>query len=413
MKNGQFTLTRGKDHRVEIVRTTSPANVPPTGAGEPLARRANEFPRNKLLDSLDDKSQETVKKLSSSSDEDVDRTVAETILAHTQDDLALGLFRPNGKSIPWDRASGLPTQKFHLKYIDLRHGYADSIDDLIVRVKDLKHLTGLNLESRAVTSKGLAHLPTLKLSHLDLGKTGVTDTEMEYVKGITTLQDLSLDGTKVTDRGIEKLVGLPQLRGIRLGGTNVTDDAVASIAKIETLVNVVLADTDVTDACMANLAKMPNLRSLDLSDTGITVNALKTLAGTRIDSLNVGNTGIGDAGVGNLQGMESLVTLNLGGTRVTEAGLAHLATLVNLRILAIVITDAGLPPIANLVHVEVLAIRGEITDQGIQQLKLLKKLNSLDLVYTRVTTSGASELQKEIPQCRIVFRGGTLEPKSL
>ena len=44
----------------------------------------------------------------------------------------------------------------------------------------------------------------------------------------------------------------------------------------------------------------------------------------------------------------------------------------------------------------------QLTDDGLVHLKRLKSLENLYLLPTRVTDAGVAELQKELPNCKIV-----------
>jgi len=82
-------------------------------------------------------------------------------------------------------------------------------------------------------------------------------------------------------------------------------------------------------------------------------------------------------------------TLNLAGTKVTDGGLAVLATMPNLTRLQLentAITDAGLRPIARLYQLDYLNLYGTaITDAGLGRLKSLPNLRHLYLWHTQVT----------------------------
>jgi uncharacterized membrane protein/YHS domain-containing protein len=97
--------------------------------------------------------------------------------------------------------------------------------------------------------------------------------------------------------------------------------------------NASLASTNFGDAELARLAPLgANLRWLDLAGTRVTDAGLAHLAGmTNLTRLHLERTGIGDAGLGQLTGLAGLSYLNLYGTAVTDAGLAQLQPLRQLR----------------------------------------------------------------------------------
>ena len=67
------------------------------------------------------------------------------------------------------------------------------------------------------------------------------------------------------------------------------------------------------------------------------------------------------------------------------------------------ITDAGLKDIAKLEKLKRLILQGtQITDEGLWEVAKLQQLKSLNLVFCpKVTKAGVAGLQKALPNCRI------------
>lgn len=101
--------------------------------------------------------------------------------------------------------------------------------------------------------------------------------------------------------------------------------------------------------------------------------------------------------------LDQLVSLHLGGTDVTDAGLLHLADLVTLKRLHLEktsLTDAGLVHLAKLEQLSYLNLyQTGVTDAGLVHLKGLKNLRNLYLWQTEVTADGAESLQDSLPEC--------------
>ena len=108
-----------------------------------------------------------------------------------------------------------------------------------------------------------------------------------------------------------------------------------------------------------------------------------------------------------------MVWLNLRGTKVTDAGLAHLAnikSLTQLHLERTAVTDAGLAHLSGLENLEYLNLYGtQITDAGLAHLQNLKKLKKLYVWQTGVTKAGAEQLTASIPELYI-NRGADAEP---
>lgn len=118
-----------------------------------------------------------------------------------------------------------------------------------------------------------------------------------------------------------------------------------------------------------------------------------TNAGGRID----------DEAVGRLAGIAPQVLwLDLGGTRVTDAGLAvvgRLPQLTRLHLQQTAVGDAGLVHLAGLPHLEYLNLYGSrVTDAGLEHLAGLTSLRSLYLWQTGVTERGVARLTAALPR---------------
>jgi len=114
---------------------------------------------------------------------------------------------------------------------------------------------------------------------------------------------------------------------------------------------------------------------------------------------------VGDDGLKLVAGLEAVETLNLRDTRITNAGLVHLKGKENLRRLHLertAIDDEGLEHIAGLTSLEYLNLYGtKVTDVGLSHLGRLSKLEKVFLWQTGVTDEGGKQLEKALPSCRV------------
>jgi RNA polymerase sigma factor (sigma-70 family) len=163
----------------------------------------------------------------------------------------------------------------------------------------------------------------------------------------------------------ERLQLLKQMRDRELAQRATQDKTVAQIeslgGRVEwDVVAVNLVATKVTDDDLRLLSVFPNLQTVHLH-----------------------HNEIGDAGVANLQRLRNLTTLDLFDTRVTDAGLVHLAEWMPL--------------------LQSLDLNGtKITDAGLLHLKGLKHLRRLDVSKTNVTEAGVGELRRALPNAKIL-----------
>jgi hypothetical protein len=159
-----------------------------------------------------------------------------------------------------------------------------------------------------------------------------------------------------------------------------------------------LSDEGFTDADMVHAASLGHLKELWLDWPDVTAIGLR-----------------------QLKPMTQLETLALRceykpgrPTTITDAGLEHLSSLTNLRVLRLDnadITDDGLIHLRRLTKLEDLDLFGtEISDAGMVHLQGLKNLTYLNVSETQweqrhgaVTADAARALQKHLPGCEIAY----------
>jgi hypothetical protein len=103
---------------------------------------------------------------------------------------------------------------------------------------------------------------------------------------------------------------------------------------------------------------------------------------------------------------DDAVTVDLSGTRVSDADLVHLHALPTLRGLWLHetgITDAGLTHLETLSGLQTLNLAGTaVTDAGLSHLERLPGLRYLNLTDTQATSAGVEALRAALPHCTIV-----------
>lgn len=96
------------------------------------------------------------------------------------------------------------------------------------------------------------------------------------------------------------------------------------------------------------------------------------------------------------------------GQSVTDSGLKHLATfakLTHLEISHTKVTDEGLKHVLALKSLTHLDIRHTpVTKKGLESLANLPNLTELILIETNLTQDEAKQLEKSLPNCRVVCR---------
>jgi hypothetical protein len=137
------------------------------------------------------------------------------------------------------------------------------------------------------------------------------------------------------------------------------------------------------DFVMAQLKGLRKLSALHLTGSDVRDSGLSHLEGlTELSELHLGFTQTTDSAIAHVRGLANLSDLNLRRTRITDAGLSHLTGLTKLSALDLVDT--------------------RITDAGLAHLKSLSNLKTLEVRDTHVTDAGARELQKALPNLKII-----------
>ena len=139
---------------------------------------------------------------------------------------------------------------------------------------------------------------------------------------------------------------------------------------------------------------------------GGTVQALAMNDDSLVVDFHLGGTALTDEGLASVKMLPKLVQLDLKDTQITDAGLANLAgiaTLNRLHLEKTKITDAGLVHLKDLANLEYLNLYGTaVTDAGLENLKGLKNLKKLYLWQSQATDAGVAKLKEALPTVSVV-----------
>jgi Leucine-rich repeat (LRR) protein len=242
----------------------------------------------------------------------------------------------------------------------------------------------------------------LKMEHLIVKDTLVTDAGLAHIANLAGLTHLDLYGCRVTDVGVRALAKLTKLRKLNLLGAKVTDEGLDALAGMSELEELNLYRSSVTNAGLAKLRHMRGLRILDLRYSRVTRAGIdefkRAVPGVRIDFLDAAPArpvsaappkGPGDAAVaewiralGGKADMEGgrLVSANLAGMAVTDSQVSNLSRCAALRrvdLSATEVGDLGLKPLAALAALEEVNLSHTlVTDRGVEQLPVgIKRLS--------------------------------------
>ncbi|HNY80716.1 MAG: hypothetical protein RBS72_09305 [Sedimentisphaerales bacterium] len=286
----------------------------------------------------------------------------------------------------------------------------DRMDDAgLAHVARLPALTGLYLRESRVTNAGLRHLAGLQgLEELALGAGRITDAGLVHLGKLPRLRYLLLQGDGFSDAGFVHLKNVPSLRILHFGHLPQTTDA--GLAHLSALTQVQDMSfhwsENITDEGVRHLAALPHLRSLDVARSRVTDAGLAHLRDVKtLESLWLPSEGISDTGLEYLSQLPRLRSLSVSrayrGDSSGEQGyytdkgirmLAHCRDLEELSVGSIAMTDASMEAIATLGNLRNLALFGctAVTDEGLKELASLKDLEVLNVHDANATISGLS-----------------------
>jgi hypothetical protein len=202
---------------------------------------------------------------------------------------------------------------------------------------------------------------------------------------------------------LEVLGRLASLKRLWLITVHIGDDELARLAGLTQLRELVLDRSlhdspGITDQGMAHLKGLMELEDLELGHTRVTDAGLDSLTSCkRLKHLYFDSSQITNVGVAKLGSRHPLESLKLKSSLVTDAGLEALKPLTGLNSLWLdetKIGDAGLAHLKGHTELVCLQLSGtKITDAGLTHLAGLKKLRYLSLERTAVTDAGLEYLR--------------------
>jgi Leucine-rich repeat (LRR) protein len=227
------------------------------------------------------------------------------------------------------------------------------------RLSELEEVS-LSGSSRLAASdllKDLAGVSSLR--HLALNDVSLSGRDMVALGSLTKLETLDLSRCNIADESLDQLKNLAALKTLLLSQTPLSDEAVAAFQQSHPLLTIVdfeskksavsdlrrqaarvrnrlsreiVCNVDpakLRDEDFACLADVDSLETLDLSQTHLTDAGLKHLLRlSKLKSLAVRRTNLTDAAVRTLQQLPALIHLNIDGTLITVEGRRGLGPIV-------------------------------------------------------------------------------------
>jgi beta-lactamase regulating signal transducer with metallopeptidase domain/Leucine-rich repeat (LRR) protein len=325
----------------------------------------------------------------------------------------------------------------HLTRMDKLHGLTlidvQITGDLVEHAKPTSGLRTLSISGSVITDALADYLAELAgLGLLNLSDSTVTDSALSRLKGLTHLRFLLLDGTRITDAGLEHLRGMTELVTLNLSRTEITDAGLSHLEGMIRLRNLNVEGTKVTEAGVKRLREgipqvaavpfiLPPARALPgfparravapavrgpgaagppwgqaiarIYEMGGTVTRDETKPERPVISATLSGTKVTDADLAVLTGLSDLRHLTLTGTTITGEGLDRLTGLTNWHILNLYQTevpDALVDHVTRLTGVTRMTLMdSSITFAGLDRMARKSNINSLNLWIVRITGDAA------------------------
>jgi hypothetical protein len=278
--------------------------------------------------------------------------------------------------------------------------------DQLACLDGLDRIESLNLSLGTVRaelkSEGLARLGRLSRLKVLTIDQPLTEEGVAQISRLTDLECLSTSFKLTDDSALALLERLPRLKTLLI----IEESWFIPLAKI-------------SDAWLTRLGRLHQLNHLHLGGSGITDAGLAHLKGLdQLESLSVGvifdtaSPLITDAGLALLAGLKSLKALNfLSASEIGDAGLAHLVGLKKLERLGLSraskVTDAGLAHLVEFENLESLDLysASKVTEAGIAHLAKLPRLTDLVLNNQSLSDAGLARIQSMKNLSTLVLTG--------
>ena len=259
------------------------------------------------------------------------------------------------------------------------------------------HITRVDLRSSWVTDVDLAQLAAIPtLQSIDLSLTRITDHGMQQLKSAANITDLNLYYAElVTDEGVAAIKDWKHLKRINLRGTHITDTTLEHLAGMETLESIDVGFAQITDVGPDRLAGLPHLKELTLGGNKLTdvglqpLRHLQTLTYLDLSGVQRADSGLWSVNLGD-RGIETIATLR---------------DLRELRLTGLPVTTASVEKLKSLSKLERIDLQGckRIADDAAPALAALPALQFADLKGTAFTEAGARALKAAKPNAQALY----------
>lgn len=293
--------------------------------------------------------------------------------------------------------------------------------ELIDAIPKLANSFQLTLPDSNATDQSLAQLCDALATRSDhyiieLGHTTITNAGLKVIKRLPNLVVLGLESPHI-DGGAFTHLNSSTLQQLKLPGCNISDQDILSLTTEFKSINLSdLSRTKVTSQGIAQLVKNKSLGELILDDLPVTDDLLATLTTGPISKFSLARTKITDAGLASFAKCSRIYSLDLSGTRITNAGLVKLPLrgpgilYFEVKLADTLLDDNALPHLLKMSPFIELDLSGtKITDKTLQALTAQPRppTKILDIKRTPTTLPAIQALKKAHPRLRLITDHGT------
>ncbi len=250
--------------------------------------------------------------------------------------------------------------------------------EAILALDKLKWLEELRLfDARLDLPSAAAIGRCVKLRHLTISGSTVSDVEISQLRPLIKLTELGINGTLASNESAPWIATLLNLKELKIAGTQMTMAGVAqfkSLSQLETLIAYGLKPAPQIKVNWAEWST--NLKVLNLSNTRLGEGGLRGLGKlANLEELNIEDTDISDDDITQLKGLRRLNQLEVNGTPMSDALVKEI-----------------LPSLSSLMTLG--ADDTDISDQSLEVFFRHPALQSVTIRWTKITQNGARQLMK-------------------
>ncbi len=249
---------------------------------------------------------------------------------------------------------------------------------------DFDEVKELRLSGAEITDAGVSKLGKFtKLTTLDLSSSKATVEGMQVIKQLPELEYIGLSSTTADDRILVTIGSHPSIKEVALSSTGITDFGINELEKLNDLESLDISHTGVTGKGFEKFKGHKNLKKLVAHHSGLQSEALKFLANCPIETLEIDQAGVGDAGMRYIGQMKKMKRLSMSFSSISDLGIKQMGTLKDLEYINV----------RNDAHISRFLF---------QKLMPCKNLKYVNVNGTLISATDCAALMKLKPGCEVV-----------